>query len=147
MARQGLHLQSVRCLRMIFVFQRGEPADVTYRIDFQLSRTDPSYIQLFNDAGWEHVDQMLGWQYWRAPTAEGRGPEIFTDVESQIKKYQRLLVLFALSWLPMLFLLPGNKTYKNETTAVILLLGVAAITLYAVVRLLLRIRKLRQQAP
>lgn len=148
MARQGLHLHSVTCLRMIFVFRRGEPADVTYRIDFHLKRTDADYVQLFNDAGWEHVDELLGWQYWRAPTREGRAQEIFTDVESAIKKYQRLLALFALVLVPLPFVLlsSANKSDAGDPAAQGLLLGCVGITVYAMIRLVLRIRRLRRQA-
>lgn len=146
MALQGLHLKRIRCIRMVFVFERGAPADVTYRVDFLLTRADPHYLQLFQDAGWEHVDQLLGWQYWRAPTRPGRATEIFSDVPSQIKKYQRLLWLFAAAWLPMLLLLPINSRVHSLTFwgahAVL-----AGVTIYAVVRLVLRIRRLREQAP
>lgn len=149
MARQGLHLHSVSCLRMIFVFRRGEPADVTYRIDFHLKRTNADYVQLFNDAGWEHVDELLGWQYWRAPAREGRSQEIFTDVESAIKKYQRLLVLFTLTLLPLPFLFSykGNKGIADEPAGLALLLACIGITVYAMIRLVLRIRRLRRPAP
>ncbi len=147
MASAGLHLKKVRCLRMLFEFERGAAADVTYRIDFQMLRVDASYVQLFEDAGWERVDQLLGWQYWRAPTQQGRTPEIFTDVESQIKKYQRLLWLFALSWLPMAFILAfrGVEALGHGRQA-LLLLSLVVLSVYCVVRLWLRIRKLRERA-
>lgn len=149
MARQGLHLKRVSCLRTVFVFERGEPADVTYRVDFLLVRADPHYLQLFADAGWEHVDQLLGWQYWRAPTRTGRATEIFTDVASMIKKYQRLLWLFLISWLPMALITPFKlgRGFDQSPAMLWALAGVAGVTLYAVARLLLRIRALRAQAP
>ena len=148
MARQGLHLRRVGCLRSLFVFQRGAPQEVTYRTDFLLGRKDPHYVQLFIDAGWEHVDESLGWQYWRAPTREGRTPEIFTDVESQIKKYQRLLLLFALAALPLLLVLPSKRFMLHGTpVSNTLLLVTVATSAYAVIRLLLRIRRLRNREP
>jgi hypothetical protein len=149
MARQGLHLKRVSCLRTVFVFERGAPADVTYRVDFLLMRADPHYLQLFKDAGWEHVDQLLGWQYWRAPTRAGRATEIFTDIPSMIKKYQRVLWLFLAAWLPTVLLTPFNygKGVYSSPTFLWSLAGLIGLTLYAVVRLLLRIRKLRAQAP
>jgi hypothetical protein len=133
----------------VFVFERGEPADVTYRVDFLLMRADPAYLQLFADAGWEHVDQLLGWQYWRAPTRAGRATEIFTDVPSMIKKYQRLLWLFLISWLPMAVVVPLNlgRGYYTTPTHVGFLSLLAGVTIYAVVRLMIRIRRLREQGP
>lgn len=147
MARQGLHLQRIRCLRTVFVFKRGEPADMSYRVDFHLTRTDPGYVQLFNDAGWEHVDELLGWHYWRAPVREGRTPEIFTDVASQIKKYQRLLWLFAVCWIPaaIIIALKDKNVFAQSPLSTGLLVGCALVTIYAAVRLVWRIRKLRGQ--
>ena len=149
MARQGLHLKRVTCLRTVFVFERGEPKDVTYRVDFLINRVDPGYLQLFQDAGWEHVDDLLGWQYWRSPTVEGRSPEIFTDVPSQIKKYQRLLWLFFVSWLPLLVMAPFRdfSALRHAPVALTIFVLAGAVTVYAMVRLIIRIRRLRAQAP
>jgi hypothetical protein len=33
---------------------------------------------------------MGGWHYFRRPVVEGEVPEIFTDVDSKIRKYQRV---------------------------------------------------------
>lgn len=148
MARQGLHLKRVVGLRTLFVFERGEPLDTAYRLDFLLSRKDPEYVQLFNDAGWEHVDESLGWQFWRAPIVAGRAPEIFTDAESQIAKYKRLLHLFVICMLPMLVIVPDWSLLSGEKPLkLVMVLLVLAVTAYAVIRLVIRIRKLREPAP
>jgi hypothetical protein len=148
MARQGLHLQSVGLLRCIFTFRRGAPAEMTYRLDFQLSRAAPDYVQLFVDAGWEHVDQSLGWQFWRAPSSAGRTPEIFTDTESRIRKYQRLLWLFALAWLPLPVMLAIKGWAILDTPKdILLLLAIMGGMVYAMVRLVRRIRRLRNPLP
>lgn len=96
MARQGLHLQQPRyCGRYAFV--QGAPREVAYRLDFVTNaKKSPDYFQLFKDAGWEHVGEMGGWQYWRKEVRDGEMPEIFTDVESKIQKYRRLLAFFAI---------------------------------------------------
>lgn len=148
MARQGLHLKGVTCLRTVFIFERGEPLDAAYRVDFLLLRKDPEYVQLFNDAGWEHVDESLGWQFWRSPMVGGRVPEIFTDAESQIKKYRRLLYLFALGCLPMFFVVSDPRFLRGEKPVVLaLVVFVLVVTAYAVIRLLVRIRNLRDPVP
>ena len=81
MSRKGLHLQSVGYVGM-YRFVRGEPTDYAYRLDFQSSTKEElgNYVQLFEDAGWEHVGQLGAWHYFRAPIVEGEAPEIFTDV-------------------------------------------------------------------
>lgn len=147
MAREGLHLKRIRCLRTMFIFERGEPADVKYRIDFQLRRIDQNYLQLFQDAGWERVDELLGWQYWRAPAAKVRGAEIFTDVESMSRKYKYLIWLFLV---PLVLQLPYTvvrirEHWHKAPAMVVLLLGAYAISLYCVARLMKRLRSLRQQ--
>ena len=144
MARQGLHLQKVGFMRCRFVFRRGAPAEMSYRLDFRVNRASPDYLQLFADAGWEHVDQVLGWQFWRAPAHAGRSLEIFTDVESRITKYQRLLWLFAFVWVLGIVLLfrRGDRVWDTPMNMA-LTLFLVALNVYPVARLLLRIRRLR----
>ena len=71
----------------------GEPRDYVYRLDWrEASRKElPDYLQLFADAGWEHVGSLSGWQYFRRLTAEEPTPEIFTDVDSKVAKYERMI--------------------------------------------------------
>ena len=149
MARQGLHLEKVGFLHYHFVFRRGEPAEMTYRLDYRATRLAPDYLQLFIDAGWEHVDQSFGWQFWRAPSLAGRTREIFTDVESRIKKYQRLLWLFALAWSPVVLLLPFERGQARWDTPmeVGVTLAMLGVTAYLVARLVRRIRRLRNPEP
>ncbi|KQQ87398.1 DUF2812 domain-containing protein [Massilia sp. Leaf139] len=148
MARQGLHLHKVQWVRCRFVFKRGAPAEMAYRLDFQTKRVAPDYVQLFADAGWERVDYYLGWQFWRAPARAGRPTEIFTDTESHIRKYQRLLWLFALVWLIFfLALFRRGATLWDSPADIALMLAVVFFNLYPVVRLVLRIRRLRNRTP
>ena len=148
MAHQGLHLQSVGWLRCVFTFRRGAPAEMAYRIDFQVKRVAPDYVQLFVDAGWEHVDQSLGWQVWRAPLQAGRAPEIFTDVESSLRKYQRLLWLFVAVSVLFIVLLPfKSRPFWESPREIALTLALAGFNVYAMARLALRIRRLRKREP
>ena len=97
MARQGLHLQKMNTFGN-YSFVLGKPKDVAYRLDFVKSfKKTPDYFQLFQDAGWERVGEMNGWQYWRKDIQDGKVPEIFTDTKSKIRKYQRLLALSTIS--------------------------------------------------
>ena len=100
MARQGLHLKSPGAFGH-YIFVQGEPRRMAYRFDFVTSpKKDEAYFQLFRDAGWEHVGELGGWQYWRKPVEAGRTPEIFTDLHSKVQKYERLAV-FLLMFLPI----------------------------------------------
>jgi hypothetical protein len=96
MSREGLHLQSIKAFGR-YVFEPGEPRTYTYRMDFdKTSGKDSDYFQLIQDAGWERVVALAGWQYWRKESQEGKTSEIFTDVESKIRKYERLIVGLAM---------------------------------------------------
>jgi hypothetical protein len=91
MSRQGLHLQHAGFFGQ-YTFLQGAPREVVYRLDFIANaRKSPDYFQLFKDAGWEHVGELGGWQYWRKDVVDGKIPEIFTDNASKIQKYQRLI--------------------------------------------------------
>ena len=91
MSREGLHLQTIKAFGR-YVFEPGEPRAYTYRMDFDpTSGKDSDYFRLIEEAGWERVAEVAGWQYWRKETGGGRTPEIFTDTESKIKKYKRLI--------------------------------------------------------
>lgn len=92
MSQQGYHLQYIRAFGR-YVFDKGAPRNYTYRMDFdQTSGKESDYFDLIRDAGWERVTQVAGWQYWRKEKKGGTTPEIFTDNESKISKYKRLLV-------------------------------------------------------
>ena len=93
MASQGFHLQAVG-IPGSYTFEVGEPRDDYYRMDFITDRKDyKNYLQLFKDAGWEHLGEMGGWQYFRTRAEGTTIPEIYTDKDSKAQKYQRLITI------------------------------------------------------
>ena len=151
MSRQGLHLQSTGPFGS-YTFERGEKKEYTYRLDFVTqARKDESYFQLFRDAGWKHVGEMGGWQYWRKESQSGVEPEIFTDAASKVQKYRRLLG-FLMIFLPILLfgiLNFGDYTerYQHWVFAGIFSLYFVLLVIYsaAVVMIARRIIRLRKQ--
>ncbi len=153
MARQGLHLVHANVLGN-YTFARGEPAEVSYRLDYRLGgNRDANYFQLFKDAGWEHVMSVNGWEYWRKA---GAGRDIFTDNGSKIHKYQRILKLAGVS---ILIAVPGAVSFSRAlghgeawSTPVFpvvvgtLMYGCLALMAYASTRVFLRIQALRRNA-
>lgn len=113
MARRGLHL-----LRMVppfvYIFEKGEPRDVIYRLDFTNNAEDGDYARMLGEFGWENCGRCFGWIYWRrgadelANEAEG---ELFSDDESRLDMVKKviqtrmlpLLVIFFCCVLPNLF--------------------------------------------
>lgn len=153
MAAQGLHLRSVNMFNR-YTFVRGEPAQVSYCLDFVPNlNKNGDYYGLFLDAGWEHVIEFTGWQYWRKAYTKGQAPHIFTDVESKIKKFKRALGILAIASLPLVLMFFNPLVLKvlsleqpvGEYRLLFALLAlVSGMNLYFAFKILSRIRRLRQ---
>lgn len=146
MARKGWHL----CEPGVFgfyTFERGAPHNVVYRLDFKTAGKDrEEYPQLFADAGWEHVGEMGGWQYFRKEAPEGETPEIYTDTSSKIHKYQRpflFLVILLPIWSVTLSTVGGGPTDLMKALSLVLGLFILLYA-YALLRIFLRILQLRK---
>jgi hypothetical protein len=157
MAKQGLHLIRPALFGQ-YTFVDGEPRDVIYRLDFVKSnKKDEAYFQLFRDAGWEHVGEMMGWQYWRKEVKPGETPEIFTDAESKIQKYRRLLGFLGIVSLPIFMAVINMCNYNMVRISAltgwiewvfagiwILTIIIFFLYIYIFARLGLRIRQLKR---
>jgi hypothetical protein len=138
MAQQGWHLASVAPL--VYTFVRGDPRDDVYRLDYLASKADyGEYKQLFQDAGWELVGGMMGWQYFRKPVSADGPNEIYTDAESKVQRYRRVLA-YLIIFLPtyVIFLvidLPGPIT--------VVMALIVVLWAYSAVRIFGRIRQLQ----
>ncbi len=148
MARRGLHLKSLRFGS--YEFTQGEPSETVYRLDFLKDTKDrTSYLQLFKDAGWEHVGELNGWQYWRKNRQGSESDEIFTDVESKIQKYKRL-VNFLLATLaifgPMYIVVINYKAGVVETIVLAVMLLLILLFGFVFIKLQQRINHLKGQA-
>jgi hypothetical protein len=138
MSQIGWHLKSIH-LPCIYTFSKGEPCRNTYRLDYMPIRKTKfqEYLQVFQDAGWEYIGEMSNWRYWRKTVATGEPAEIFTDNESKIKKYQRLLVYMFFVMICLIFI--GTNMFRNrawtdpENLLVITLIYSIAMFLYAVI--------------
>lgn len=100
MSRQGLRLTKAEILGR-YAFERDESKAYAYRLDYQDSLTDEQhYLKIYEDAGWKRITTLGGWHYFQQEVKAGKVPEIFTDSETKIKKYERVKTL-ALSMMPM----------------------------------------------
>ena len=66
MSKQGLHLSKPGFFGR-YEFEQGEPRNYVYRMDFMTGKKDQkdTYLQMFTDAGWEHLGEFGSWQYFR----------------------------------------------------------------------------------
>lgn len=159
MAQEGWHLATVG-LPCVYEFRRGEAKRFTYRLDYMPDDKAKllEYKQIFEDAGWEYIGAMSNWRYWRKPVAEGETAEIFTDPESKIKKYQRLLTYMGFFLLLLVFL--GRQMFTHDywsewklgsLVAVIYLVGrimyaiLIPVYVVVVVQLIRRISQLKKK--
>lgn len=146
MAQEGWHLQAPGTFGF-YTFAQGKPRNVSYRLDFITTNKDKEeYLQLFADAGWEHLGAMGGWQYFRKEATGDETPEIYTDNESKVYKYQRLF-FFLVIFLPIYLTMINNISHSPVEFVRALGLVFALFMLlyaYALVKLLLRIKKLKE---
>ena len=147
MSQQGWHLKSYQ-FPSNYKFEKGNPVDYVYRLDYFVDRKDiESYLQLFQDAGWDHMGEMGGWQYFRKETINGEAPEIYSDNESKKKKYQRLLmflVIFFPIYSNLLFITNRSSSIFMQVFTFVMFAFIL-IYVYAMVRLLHRITQLKKK--
>ena len=144
MSREGWHLKDVGFLT--YVFERGEPKEWVYRLDFRPSRETAEYIEFVRGAGWEYIGHMSSWLYFRAPAQAGQTTELYTDAEGKIAKYRRVIgILLATS--PGLWAVFVSRferlTEWAELPITIILVTVVALYAVSLVKLIGRISQLR----
>ena len=147
MAQDGWHFKSVS-LPGNYTFKKGEALDHVYRLDYFVDRKDmPAYLQIFEDAGWEYLGEMGGWQYFRTESVDGNAPEIYSDKASKAKKYERL-ILYLVIFLPIYlnFLNISNRSEAGYMQFFSVLMGgFMLLYVYAMVRLVLRVTSLKRK--
>jgi len=142
MSARGWHLK--RVVFLFYQFEKGEPRDYEYSHDFRIeSKTDlEDYRALVEDTGWQYIDHMSSWQYFRIDAAKAKDASIYSDQESLKGMYQRILWLLAVSGLPLfIFILNGGLERPGFIYNVV---GVMVLLiLYAIIRVGLLMMKTR----
>ena len=148
MTHQGLHLLRI-AMPGVYAFRRGEPQDVVYRQDVQTPEQAERgvYLQLLQDAGWEYVTESGGLYYFRKAVEDGVEPELFTDNESRIEMYKRLMNYSAgLSPFVMVFyviFLKDDLFTLKGLIMTVLFLGALALDMMFYVKMRKRIDELK----
>ena len=113
----------------MYYFEKCDPQDVVYQLDYNkdgLAHKD-DYLKMFDDCGWEYIQDYAGYSYFRKPVSEdGVAEEIFCDEESRFQMMQRviigrmlpLLVIFFATLLPQ-FLINMFSTHNYIVASVI----------------------------
>lgn len=107
--RKGYKLVKVT-LPGLYDFEKCEPEDVVYKLDFnpQSAENKQSYLQLYADYGWEYMQDLNEYSYFRksASNSDNSETEIFNDDQSKLEMVKRI---FFKKMVPLLgiFLLCG----------------------------------------
>ena len=148
MSLAGQHLESISSPGMIFNFTKGEPIEYNYQLDFRLDKNIKmsDYVEFIQDTGWEHIDSYAGWQYFRKPTSSNQTDVIFTDTQSKVKKYKRLLAILSLFYPGFLVVFLVNlEKYPDWFAAILVSVFVLLATFIStsIIGVALRIKKLQ----
>lgn len=137
MHQQGWKLQRITppCW---YRFERCTPEDVIYQLDFNPEGIEQKeeYVQMFQDCGWEYIQDMVGYSYFRKAVSEmsDADEEIFCDEDSRLDMMKRVWKGKILPLLAIFFcLLAMLVVQKQNTVAFVMLLGLLAF--YAIVLL------------
>ena len=99
----------------LYHFEKCEPEDVIYQLDYNqegLAHRE-EYLQMFQDCGWEHLQEFVGYSYFRKLASDTNGDEeIFCDDNSRLQMMDRvfkgrvlpLFCLFSAVLIPQFFL-------------------------------------------
>ena len=147
MALNGWHFKSVT-FPGYYTFEKGESRNDFYRLDFLSNYKDKeNYLQLFADAGWRHVGEYGSWQYFRKTAVGEETPEIFTDNDSKVKKYGRVM-MFLIIFMPIYIVLLTRVNEASSTFYKIITLVLFMFLLlytYAIMMLIRRIGQLKKR--
>jgi len=99
MASKGLNFIHYSPIK--YLFEQGTPGEYIYRLellDKQPSHPESkAYIEFMEGTGAECVDTYLRWVYFRKRAADGAF-DIYSDYDSRIKHYKRILNFMGTLW-------------------------------------------------
>jgi hypothetical protein len=151
MAADGYKLIDVQLGK--YTFEETEKSTVRYQLDFKGMGgiKEEEYLQIFEDAGWECVDRLGSWYYFRkAYNEETPDISIFNDNGSRLEKYKRIIILLFVTGFPLYFqvfiVFPNLDREEFSYPKFYFFFGIFAIVLVgihmaALIRLLIKIIK------
>ena len=140
-----MHKKGWKLVRVSFPdwyhFEKCEPEDVVYQLDYNpdgIANKDES-VQMFRDCGWEYLQDICGYSYFRKPASEMHGhEEIFCDDASRIDMMKRIfkgriIPLLYVFFLIILIILPKmwlQNTFETLESRIMLGIYIALFALY-----------------
>jgi hypothetical protein len=111
MSAKGMQLTDVGFCRYSFV--KGTPGEYIYRLELLEhmpgNAESVSYISFLEETGIEQVGSILRWIYLRKKASDGPF-ELYSDTESKINHYKRILFIADIMSIALLFSFLPNLT-------------------------------------
>ncbi|PKR84494.1 DUF2812 domain-containing protein [Heyndrickxia camelliae] len=150
MAEEGWKLLKYNLL--VYTFEKMDPKKYIYKTDFKSNQNHDlqEYLALFEDAGWEHVTHYAGWHYFRTEPGKAKTPDIYTDVNSKVEMFRRLLWFLLMPLMAIIIIactIVFNDSYSHIKLMVVLKITyVLLICLlgFSVLNILYKMKKLKE---
>lgn len=153
MAKKGYLLERIT-LTGKYYFKKCNPVNMIYRIDFSPDKDSESYIQMYKDYGWEYIQDLNDFSYFRKVDA-GTENEIFNDIESKIdmiekinnRKMLPIIFIFLCTIIPNLIRMIYNENFTDPLSIVLYILWIILLVhyIYTVTRCTIGFNKLREK--
>ena len=139
--RQGWKLIQ-NYLGFLFVFEKCQPEEVVYQLDFKPKGQDKSeYIQMFADYGWDYIGDCNHFSYFRKNPSLGE-VEIYSDLQSKLEMIGRIIGRQFMFGVSLLILFTVLFYFLKMPVAVV---AMAAITVPILIYCLLGLLHLRRK--
>lgn len=136
----------------VYHFEKCEPQDVIYQLDYNKEGLEhkEEYVKMFEDCGWEYLQDFVGYSYFRKPASETSGAEeIFCDDSSRLQMMDRvfkgrvlpLVILFSCVLIPCLI----REVYVGEYANIVLLAAVIIVYLWIFIHFAIQYSKFKKK--
>jgi len=152
MSAAGFQLRGVGLCT--YHFEEGTPGEYIYRLEmlenWPTNYKSVLYIKFLEETGVEHIGSVMRWVYFRKKADDGSF-DIYSDFNSRITHYNRMLLLLGVLALANLFnALNLLNLWLRIVESATLLIALLCFTIwlllgYGFVRILLKKRKLKKE--
>lgn len=152
------HRQGWKLVRMVppcfYRFEKCQPEDVIYRLDYKNGTENRDYFQLYQDYGLEYLGGCLGWLYFRKAAAQENArqdEELFSDNASRLDlighviktRLLPLLIFFFCCIVPNLVRSMDSRE-PTETVLTVIFCVLAVLYIYLIVHCGTKLRRMKQ---
>ncbi len=125
-------------------FEKCKPEDVIYQLDYNSEgrACKTGYVKLFQDCGWEYLQDFFGYSYFRKPASEMNGnEEIFCDDSSRLDFMKRvfkgriipLIIIFLCVIIPQIFINSHiNNIYGKVFTGIYTSIAIVYLVIFLI---------------